>query len=98
MQRLATLSFIVAMTAATTFSLPLTGCKKTEDPWKAVQGSGSVNVLVSFPPLYCFTKAVADSDAKVQTLAAEVGPHEYQTTGTDSHLVSGAKVFLINGL
>jgi ABC-type Zn uptake system ZnuABC Zn-binding protein ZnuA len=55
-------------------------------------------VLVSFPPLYCFTKSVAGDDAKVLSLLTTVGPHDYQPTAADALKVRKADLFLVNGL
>jgi ABC-type Zn uptake system ZnuABC Zn-binding protein ZnuA len=79
------------------FLVAVGGCRKAKDPWASVEG-GNVKVLVSFPPLYCFTKAVADKDAKVQSLLTDIGPHEYSPTTGDAQVAAGANLFLINGL
>lgn len=77
--------------------LGFTGCSRAKDPWDKVEG-GKLKVLVSFPPLYCFTKAVAGNDARVLSLLAPTGPHEHQATADDAHLAAGADLILINGL
>src|SRR5580765_191 len=86
---------LIGLTAA--MAIALGGCSKAPDPWDAVEG-GQLRVLVSFPPLYCFTKAVADKDAKVQTLLAATGPHDHHATASDAHLAAGANLFFVNGL
>ena len=40
------------------------GCSKPPDPWLSVPG-GPTKVLVSFPPLYSFTKYIAGDHAKL---------------------------------
>jgi zinc transport system substrate-binding protein len=89
--------FVLAIGIATAISFSNAGCAKHKDPWESVPG-GKVKVLVSFAPLYCFTTAVADKDAKVQTLLDTNGPHEHTPTSADAHLASGADLFLVNGL
>jgi ABC-type Zn uptake system ZnuABC Zn-binding protein ZnuA len=86
--------FAIALPAAL---LTLGGCTAAEDPWEKVEG-GNLKVLVSFPPLYAFTRGVADKDAKVLSLLALTGPHEYHPTLSDSHVADGADLFLVNGL
>jgi zinc transport system substrate-binding protein len=73
------------------------GCSRTDNPWDKVEG-GPRKVLVSFPPLYCFTKGVAGTDAKVLSLLAPTGPHGYSPGADDAHVVEGADLFLVNGL
>lgn len=77
--------------------LALGGCSQAKDPWAPVPG-GPLKVLVSFPPLYCFTKAVAGDDAAVLSLLAPTGPHEHRATADDSQIAAGADLFLVNGL
>jgi ABC-type Zn uptake system ZnuABC Zn-binding protein ZnuA len=73
------------------------GCTKTENPWNKVPG-GKLKVLVTFPPLYCFTRGVAGDDAKVETLLTTAGPHEHSPDASDAHLAFGANLFLASGL
>jgi zinc transport system substrate-binding protein len=73
------------------------GCGKAEDPWKKVDG-GKLKVLVSFPPLYCFTKSVAGEDARVLSLLASTGPHTHRATVDDAQVAASANLFLVNGL
>ncbi len=72
------------------------GCSKTEGPWQG-QG-GPPRVLVSFPPLYSFTKSVAGKDAAVLCLMVSQGPHEHITDQDDALKFQKADVFLMNGL
>jgi zinc transport system substrate-binding protein len=80
-------------------ALPLgfLGCSSAVDPWENVEG-GSLKVLVSFPPLYSFTKSVAGPDAKVLCLLTDVGPHDHKPTAADAIAVRHADLMLINGL
>jgi ABC-type Zn uptake system ZnuABC Zn-binding protein ZnuA len=73
------------------------GCGAPPSPWEGVPG-GAKHVLVSFPPLYCFTRSVAGPDAKVLCLLTTVGPHDYQPTAADALKVRKADLFLVNGL
>jgi ABC-type Zn uptake system ZnuABC Zn-binding protein ZnuA len=75
--------------------LTLGGCSKREDPWP--EGKGK-RVLVSFAPLYCFTKKVAGDDARVLCLLTSQGPHDYEPTANDALKVRKADLFFINGL
>lgn len=75
--------------------LPL-ACNKP-NVWKNVPG-GSMKVLVSFPPLYCFAKNILGDEAKVVSLLTTQGPHDYQATANDSILAREANIFFYNGL
>src|SRR5204862_7467992 len=75
----------------------LMGGPPARDPWR--EGNpASPKVLVSFPPLYCFTKGVAGDDARVVSLLGATGPHEHQANADDAQLAAGADLFLANGL
>lgn len=87
----------VALTALLTGAVLLPGCSRHANPWKELPG-GSTRVLVSFPPLYCFTKAVADDKAKVLSLLTTVGPHDHKPTADDALVAREADLFLVNGL
>jgi ABC-type Zn uptake system ZnuABC Zn-binding protein ZnuA len=88
-----------AMAAGLTavFLLAQIGCHKARDPWADTPG-GTLKVLVSFAPLYSFTKSVAGDDARVISMLAPTGPHEHRATVDDAQLASGADLFLVNGL
>jgi ABC-type Zn uptake system ZnuABC Zn-binding protein ZnuA len=75
----------------------LVGCGTARDLWQGVPG-GPRRVLVSFPPLYCFTKNVADADVKVLSLLTTVGPHDFQVTPAAPAMLRTADLFLVNGL
>jgi ABC-type Zn uptake system ZnuABC Zn-binding protein ZnuA len=72
------------------------GCRKGDDPW-AGQG-GPPRVLVSFPPLYSFTKSVAGNDAAVLCLMVSQGPHEHSPDESDALKFNKANLFIMNGL
>lgn len=75
----------------------LVGCSKASNPWEHVPG-GPTRVLVTIPPLYCFTKAVAGDDAAVLCLLNAQGPHGYEPTFNDSLKARHADLFLLVGL
>ena len=54
--------------------LTFSGCRRADDAWP---NTGAKRVLVSFPPLYCFTKNVAGKDVDVRCLLTAQGPHEF---------------------
>ncbi len=87
----------MAVALAATFLLAQVGCRKARDPWADAPG-GTLKILVSFPPLYSFTKSVAGDDARVISLLAPTGPHEHRATVDDAQLAAGADLFLVNGL
>ena len=72
------------------------GCNTAKDPWEGE--TGSVRVVVSFAPLYCFTKNIAGPDAAVKCLLHGEGPHDYQPVPRDAVLLQKANLFLTNGL
>jgi len=78
-------------------TLLLASCGAPYSAWNDVPG-GNKRVLVSFPPLYCFTKSVAGPDAKVLSLLTTVGPHEYDPTAADALTLRKADLVLANGL
>ena len=54
--------------------------------------------LVSFPPLYCFTKNVAGDNVDVRCLLTTQGPHDFQPQHHDVELARKADLIFINGL
>jgi zinc transport system substrate-binding protein len=72
------------------------GCTKVPDPWEKL-GPGK-RVVVSFPPLYSFTKNVAGDDAPVLCLLTTHGPHDYPYDPKDLLPLRSADLFLVNGL
>jgi zinc transport system substrate-binding protein len=75
--------------------LAFSGCRKGEDVWPS---AGKKRVLVSFPPLYSFTKNVAGDHADVRCLLTTQGPHDFEPTSNDVLLARKADLVLINGL
>src|SRR5882724_884046 len=88
---------IYGLALACAVVLPILGlsCRNAEDPWPS---AGKKRVLVSFPPLYCFTKNVAGADADVRCLLTLQGPHDFQPTSNDVELARKADLVFINGL
>jgi ABC-type Zn uptake system ZnuABC Zn-binding protein ZnuA len=73
------------------------GCSRAPDPWASASGKNGPKVLVSFPPLYCLTKAVAGEHARVLCLTTS-DPHEYRPDSRDISKVHDADVLIYNGL
>ena len=79
------------------FLLALAGCSPAPNYWTEAK-PGQKKVLVSFPPLYAFTHAVAGDDAYVLCMLTTQGPHGYQGAATDLFKVNKADLLLYNGL
>jgi ABC-type Zn uptake system ZnuABC Zn-binding protein ZnuA len=77
--------------------LAFTGCSRAPDPWASASGQDGPKVLVSFPPLYCFTKAVAGEHARVLCLTTS-DPHEYRPDSRDIGKARDADVLIYIGL
>lgn len=73
------------------------GCSTAPDFWREAS-PGQKKILVSFPPLYCITHAVAGKDAYVLCMLTSQGPHDYDGSPTDAVKVSKADLFIYNGL
>jgi hypothetical protein len=56
------------------FGIWLMGCSPAPDFWKEAK-EGQKRILVSFPPLYCITHAIAGEDAYVLCMLTSQGPH-----------------------
>jgi zinc transport system substrate-binding protein len=77
--------------------LGFAGCSRAPDPWKEAK-SGQKRILVTFPPLYCLTHAVAGDDAYVLCFLTTQGPHEYEFSAADAVKARGADLLIYNGL
>src|SRR5262245_14238404 len=77
-------------------AVPLAGCKTRNDGGGAA-GNG-LNVLTTFPPIYCLTASVAGEDASVRVVMTERGPHDHEFSPADADKLRGATLFFINGL
>jgi zinc transport system substrate-binding protein len=72
--------------------LAFSACTRAAEPTK-------LRILTSFLPIYCFTANVAGDLAEVENLLpANVGPHDYQFATRDLRKLSGAQLFVVNGL
>ncbi len=86
------MSFCLLATPALFF-----GCSTAPDYWKDAK-TNQKKVLVSFPPLYALTQAVAGDDAYVLSLLTTEGPHGHQGHAADLLKVNKADVYIYNGL
>ena len=77
--------------------LSLSSCTPAPNYWDEAK-PGQKKILVSFPPLYSITQAVAGENAYVLCLLTANGPHEYDGTATDLLKVRYADLFIYNGL
>jgi len=79
--------------------LPFTfiGCSPSPNFWVDAKPNQK-KILVSFPPLYAFTHAVAGDDAYVLCMLTTQGPHDYDGAPTDLFKVNKADLFIYNGL
>ena len=73
------------------------GCQKAPDYWEDAK-AGQKRVLVTFPPLYAITHAVAGENAYVLSLLSTTGPHDYDGAPTDLLKINKADLFIYNGL
>lgn len=73
------------------------GCATAPNYWEGA-GPSQKKVLVSFPPLYALTHAVAGDDAYVLSLLTTVGPHGHQGHAADLLKVNKADLYIYNGL
>jgi ABC-type Zn uptake system ZnuABC Zn-binding protein ZnuA len=71
------------------------GCGRPEPVWSS---KPDLKVMVSFPPLYCFTANVAGEHAQVQTLLDATSIHDYEPKPQQAIALHEANLFLINGL
>ena len=75
----------------------LPGCSPAPNYWIEATPNQK-KILVSFPPLYSFTHAVAGKDAYVLCLLTAQGPHGRDIAPTDIFKVNKADLFIYNGL
>lgn len=81
--------------AALMGSSGIIGCSSAPDPWA---GKGEPRIVTSFPPLYCFARAVAGDKAAVINLCSNVGPHHYKYNPRDLVMMTRAQLLIANGL
>lgn len=75
----------------------LPGCSAPPDFWAEAK-SNQKRVLVSFPPLYAITTAIAGEDAYALSMLTGTGPHEYDPAPNDLIKLNKADLFIYNGL
>jgi ABC-type Zn uptake system ZnuABC Zn-binding protein ZnuA len=75
----------------------LTSCTPAPNVWIEAKPDQK-KVLVSFPPLYAITHAVAGEDAFVLSLLTGKGPHDYDGAPSDIFMVNKADLLIYNGL
>src|SRR3712207_1564206 len=78
-------------------ALAVSGCSRPHDHWSAAR-DGQKRVLVTFPPLYCLTQAIAGEDAYVLCYLTGNGPHDATFSPQDAVKVRGADLVIMNGL
>ncbi|MFH2105693.1 MAG: metal ABC transporter substrate-binding protein [Candidatus Micrarchaeota archaeon] len=73
------------------------GCTQ-EQTQQTQSDSGKINVVVSFYPLYDFTKNVGEDKVEITTLIPNgVEPHEFEPTPNDMKRILNADIFIYNG-
>jgi zinc transport system substrate-binding protein len=90
-------SYVIIMLCLTLLPFTLVSCGKTPNFWVEAKPNQK-KILVSFPPLYAFTHAVAGDDAYVLCMLTTQGPHDYDGAPTDLFKVNKADLFIYNGL
>ena len=85
------------MSAFALLCLSPIACTPAPNYWKEAK-PGQKKILVSFPPLYSITQAIAGEDAYVLCMLTSQGPHDYDGSPTDAYKVSKADLFIYNGL
>lgn len=78
-------------------ALSLTACGGSKN--KTAQADGKIAVSVSFNAMKEFTEAVGKDKVAVSTIVPDgTEPHDFEPTARDLAALSGAKVFVYNGL
>ena len=90
-------SYVIILFRLTILTFAFMGCAKTPNFWVDAKPNQK-KILVSFPPLYAFTHAVAGDDAYVVCMLTTQGPHDYDGAPTDLFKVNKADLFIYNGL
>ncbi len=89
------LFYLTILAAFSAIALQLSGCQKEPPVWPP---NDKPKVLTSIVPLHCFAATIAEPDAEVRCLLTSKGPHGFQPSPQDAKLVSGADLFIVNGL
>lgn len=79
------------------FSVVLVGCSTPPNFWEEAKPKQK-RILVSFPPFYAITHAIAGDDAYVLSMLSTKGPHGYDYSPNDLFKVNKADLFIYNGL
>jgi zinc transport system substrate-binding protein len=90
-------TYLLLWLAVLTLPFFFAGCAKLPDFWADARPTQK-KVLVSFPPLYCLTHAVAGDDAFVLCMLTTQGPHDYHGVPTDPLKTEKADLYICNGL
>ena len=89
--------YLLASLGFSLIFLALSGCSPAPNFWAEAK-PGQKKILVSFPPLYSITHAVAGDHAYVLCLLSGQGPHDYDGAASDLLKVKHADLFIYNGL
>ncbi|MBM3993945.1 MAG: zinc ABC transporter substrate-binding protein [Planctomycetes bacterium] len=90
-------SYLFILSCLSLSHLGCSGCAQAPDFWIEAK-PGQKKVLVSFPPLYAITHAVAGDDAYVLSMLTTEGPHGYHGAATDLFRINKADLLISNGL
>ncbi len=90
-------AYFLLLFAVMTLPFLFVGCATVPDFWSDAKPTQK-RVLVSFPPLFCVTHAVAGDGAYVLCMLTTEGPHEYQGVPTDPIKADKADLYICNGL
>src|SRR3954463_7347328 len=95
MTRRTLLGIFAAAPLAAAVGVGCGGKGSTGGQWKGPPGP---KVVVTFAPLYSFTKSVMGDHGEIKTILLTTGPHEYHEDFKDAEAIDGADVFFANGL
>lgn len=73
------------------------GCSPPPNFWEEAKPTQK-RILVSFPPLYAITHAIAGEDAYVLSMLTGTGPHDYDGAAADLFMLNKADLLIYNGL
>jgi zinc transport system substrate-binding protein len=90
-------SYVIVLLCLAILPFTLVSCGKTPNYWAEAKPNQK-KILVSFPPLFAITHAVAGDDAYVLSMLTTQGPHDYDGAPTDLFKVNKADLFIYNGL
>ncbi|MBI2807333.1 MAG: zinc ABC transporter substrate-binding protein [Planctomycetes bacterium] len=90
-------SYLLILSGFLLAVLGLAGCSSAPNFWADAKPTQK-KVLVTFPPLYAITHAVAGEDAYVLSMLCGTGPHGYDYNAHDLRKVKQADLLISNGL